>query len=281
MNRKLPRVPIAEANGQRLYYEVHGEGEPLLCVMGLGTDARAWIPQIPRWSAERRLVLFDNRDSGRSSYVEEPYEIADLARDTLALADVLELESFDLVGMSMGGAVSEEVALAAPERVRTLTLIVSYAGAGAYGEARARVLGKAVKGMTSEEQTDFLMLLTFSEGFFGDSERFEKLRQILLADPNPQPPEALARQLSAAGRHEVRDRIGDLEMPVHVIGAERDMMVPVWKSREIAELLPAAKLTVLDGAPHAVNIERADELSELVFAFLREHERSGAPAGRD
>lgn len=271
-------MPIAEANGQRLYYEVHGEGEPLLCVMGLGTDARAWIPQIGPWSAERKLIVFDNRDCGRSSYADAPYEIADLARDTLALADALELESFDLVGMSMGGAIAQEVALTAPERVRTLTLIVSFGGAGPYGEARARVLGEAVKGMDHEEQTDFLMILTFSEGFFGDSERFGKLREILLANPNPQPPEALDRQLAASGRHEARDRLRQLDMPVHVIGAERDLMVPVWKSAELAELIPGAKLTVLDGAPHAVNIERSEELSRLVLDFVRE--REGATAAR-
>jgi len=260
----------------RLYYEVHGEGEPLLCVMGLGTDARAWIPQIPHWSAERRVVVFDNRDSGRSTYAEEPYEIADLARDTLALADELGLESFDLVGMSMGGAVSQQLALQAPDRVRTLTLIVTYAGLGPYGEARAKALGDVVKRMNWEEQTDFLMMLTFSEGFFNDSERFQKLRQIILSNPNPQPADALDRQLHASGRHEVRDRLGELKMPVHVIGAERDLMVPVWKSKEIAALIPDAKLTILDGAPHAVNIESADELSGLVLDFVREHEPTGA-----
>lgn len=269
-------MPIAEANGQRLYYEVHGGGEPLLCVMGLGTDARAWIPQIPHWSAERKLVVFDNRDSGRSSYVDEPYEISDLACDTLALADQLELEAFDLVGMSMGGAISQQVALTAPERVRTLTLIVTYGGLGPYGEARARVFGDVVKRMNHEEQTDFLMMLTFSETFFNDSERFRRLRQILLADPNPQPPEALDRQLHASGRHDVRDQLGELGMPVHVIGAERDLMVPVWKSKELAELIPDAKLTILESAPHAVNIERSDELSQLVLDFVREHEAQPA-----
>ncbi len=269
-------MPIAEANGERLYYEVHGEGEPLLCVMGLGTDARAWIPLIRSWSAERKLIVFDNRDCGRSSYSDEPYEIADLAQDTLALADELDIESFDLVGMSMGGAVAQQVALTAPDRVRTLTLIVSYGGLGPYGEARARVFGNLVKGMNHEEQTDFLMMLTFSEGFFNDSERFRRLREILLADESPQPPEALDRQLHASGRHEVRERLPELTMPVHVIGAERDLMVPVWKSRELAELIPDAKLTILQGAPHAVNIERSEELSRLVLDFIGEHEASAA-----
>ena len=60
-------MPIAEANGQRLYYEEHGEGEPLLCVMGLGGDLTAWLLQVPVFSQRHRLVVFDNRDVGRSS----------------------------------------------------------------------------------------------------------------------------------------------------------------------------------------------------------------------
>ena len=65
-------------------------------------------------------------------------------------------------------------------------------------------------------------------------------------------------------------------MPVHVIGAERDLMVPVWKSKELAARIPGAKLTILDGAPHAVNLERADELSRLVLEFVRERETAAA-----
>ena len=73
-------MPHTEVNGQRLYYEEQGQGEPLLCVMGLGADARAWALQQRAWSAEYRTVVFDNRDVGRSSYVDGPYEVADMAR---------------------------------------------------------------------------------------------------------------------------------------------------------------------------------------------------------
>src|SRR2546421_5150651 len=90
----LREVPTAEANGQRLYYEVHGEGEPLLCVMGLGVDAQAWALQIRSWSQAHRMIVFDNRDVGRSSYAGGPYEVVDMAGDTLGLADELGLDSF-------------------------------------------------------------------------------------------------------------------------------------------------------------------------------------------
>jgi 3-oxoadipate enol-lactonase len=269
-------VPIAEANGQRLYYEVHGDGEPLLCVMGLGADHTAWVLQVPEWSKSHRVVVFDNRDVGRSSYAGGPYEVSDMAADALALADRLELDRFHLVGLSLGGAISQEIALAAPERVRTLTLCVTYGGSGPWGAQRARVLSRIVEGMTREERVELLMMLVYSDRLFGSEQFLEAARQAMLANPHPQPPDAFARQIAAGARHDARDRLGRLEMPVHVIGAGRDVMVPVHASHELAELVPGARFTMLDAA-HACNVEAVEEFNAAVLGFVREH--AGAHVG--
>ncbi|HEX8067618.1 MAG TPA: alpha/beta hydrolase [Thermoleophilaceae bacterium] len=269
-------MPIAEANGQRLYYEVHGDGEPLLCVMGLGSDTLSWTLQVPAWSERYRTVVFDNRDVGRSSHADGPYEVTDMAADALALADALELDAFHLVGLSLGGAIAQEMALAAPDRVRTLTLCVTYGGAGAWGVRRGRVWGGIRRRQSFEEHVDNLILLCFSERFLENEEQAEALRTIILANPNPQPAEAFLRQLDAGSRHEARDRLGGLTMPVHVIGAERDMLVPRWKSDEIAELVPGARYTLIEGSGHAVNVEAAQELNAAVLDFVAEH--APAPA---
>jgi 3-oxoadipate enol-lactonase len=269
-------MPTIEANGQTIYYEAHGEGEPLLCVMGLAADTLAWTLQVPAFSARHRTIVFDNRDVGQSSLAEGDYEIADMARDTLALADALELDSFHLLGVSMGGAISQEIALAAPERVRTLTLAVTFAAGGNWGSTLSRVWGARVERMSREERIDELMLLCLSEAFFENVEGVGFLRDMMLQNPHPQPPEAFARQLEASSRHDARARLGELSMPVHVIGAEHDILVPVWKSREIAELIPDAKLTVLDACPHGLNLERAEEFNVAVLDFIAE--RAAAPA---
>ncbi len=114
-------MPTADCNGQTLYYEEHGEGDPLLCVMGLSANTLAWALQVQAFSAAHRTIIFDNRDVGQSSMADGNYEITDMATDALALADHLGLEQFHLVGVSMGGAIAQEMALAAPERVKTLT----------------------------------------------------------------------------------------------------------------------------------------------------------------
>jgi 3-oxoadipate enol-lactonase len=109
-------VPFADANGQRLFYEVHGHGEPLVIVTGLGSDHLSWGEQLEAFSARYRTVVFDSRNSGRSTECAQGYEVDDMARDTLALDDELRLDDFHLLGVSLGGAVAHEVALAAPER---------------------------------------------------------------------------------------------------------------------------------------------------------------------
>jgi 3-oxoadipate enol-lactonase len=263
-------MAIAEVNGQRLYYEVHGEGEPLLCVAGLTCDTLVWIPQIQAFATAHKTVIFDNRDVGQSSMAEPGYEVADMARDALALADHLELDTFHLVGVSMGGMIAQEMAVQAPERVRTLTLSVTIPAGGAYARRTAEVWSARVAQISQEQHVDELMLLNHSEGFFDNPDMVEFIRTAMLNNPHPQPPEAFARQLAACARHDTRDRLGSLTMPVHVIGGEVDILLPVWKSREVAELIPGSKLTVLPGAPHGLSIERADEFNAAVLDFIRE-----------
>lgn len=270
-------MPHLEANGQRLYYEVHGEGEPLLCVTGLSVDTLGWVLQIPAWSERYRTIVFDNRDVGQSSEAASEYEVTDMAADALALADALELEQFHLLGLSMGGAISQEVALAAPERVRTLTLVVTFGGGGAWGRTQGKAWAKRVAGMSREDRVEELLLLCLSEQTFENTEFVDFVRQALLANPNPQSPEAFVRQLLATSRHEARDRLGSLTMPVHVIGAEHDVLLPVWKSRELAELIPGARLTVLEGAAHGVNLESAERFNPAVLEFLSA--AASSPAG--
>jgi 3-oxoadipate enol-lactonase len=261
-------VPFADCNGQRLYYELHGEGEPLLCVMGLAVDTLGWTLQVPAWSQRFRTIVFDNRDVGQSSQATGSYEVADMARDTLALADALELDSFHLVGLSMGGAIAQELALAAPERVRTLTLCVTFGGGGRWARDHARGWAQRTAGRTREDALDELLLLCLSERTYENEGLVDFLKAQMLANPHPQQPEAFVRQLTATSQHEARERLGQLSMPVHVIGAEYDILLPVWKSRELAELIPGAKLTVLEGAAHGVNLERAEEFNAAVLDFL-------------
>jgi pimeloyl-ACP methyl ester carboxylesterase len=261
-------MPHLEANGQNLYYEVHGEGEPLMIVMGLSADILAWALQIPKWSETYKVIAIENRDVGRSSYATDQYDITDMADDVLALADHLEIDDFHLLGLSMGGAISQELTLKAPQRVRTLTLIVTWGGSGFAGELKTELWKKQLANYDHEDHIDQMLMVTMSESFLDNTDGRKWLRNIMLANPNPQKPEGFLRQLDACGRHETRDRLANIDVPTHVIGAEHDILVPVWKSQELADLIPNATLSVVPKAPHGVNVETADQLNTLVLDFL-------------
>jgi pimeloyl-ACP methyl ester carboxylesterase len=271
-------VPFADVNAVRLYYEEQGIGEPLICVMGLAADHFAWMLQVPAFAARHRTVIFDNRDVGQSARLDGPYAITDMANDVLALADHLEIDEFHLLGVSMGGAISQHVAVTAPERVRTLTLGVTWAGSGAYAIEKTRLWALEADRFSREEFIDSLLLINFSEAFYENAEGVAFVRQMMLDNPHHQDAAAFRRQAEASAGHDLRGHLDALTMPVHVVAGEHDVVLPRWKSEELAAQISGARLTVVPRAPHGLNIERAEEFNDAVLGFIAEHSQAPAPA---
>src|SRR3954451_19037296 len=116
-------MPSIDAAGTELYYERAGKGEPMLLIRGMSAPALAWgHPFLSGLEPSFECLVFDNRGMGRSGTAELPFTVADMAGDAAALLDALEIETAHVVGLSMGGAIAHELALAHPEQIRTLTL---------------------------------------------------------------------------------------------------------------------------------------------------------------
>ena len=128
-------MPEIAANGISLHYRDDGTGMPVLFIQGLGVDHRGW-GAVTRPLAKRfRCISFDNRDVGRSSMVETPYDVLDMADDALGLLDALGITQTDVVGTSMGGVIAQEMAIRHPERVRRLVLVTTYTSGDPRGSA--------------------------------------------------------------------------------------------------------------------------------------------------
>lgn len=123
----MPKVKIGEI---QLHYEEYGKGPPLVMILGLGQDIATWGLQVSELSNHLRLIVFDNRDSGRSSRCTEIYTTETMARDTIGLMDHLGIDRAHILGTSMGGMIAQQIALMAPERVSSLILAstTSYGG---------------------------------------------------------------------------------------------------------------------------------------------------------
>lgn len=124
-------MPTAEIGDIQLYYEEHGRGQPLIMILGLGQDVATWEFQIVELARHVRLIVFDNRDSGKSSRCSDNYTTETMAQDILGLMDHLEIKEAHILGTSMGGMIAQHVALMAPARLNSLIL----AGTTSWGEA--------------------------------------------------------------------------------------------------------------------------------------------------
>src|SRR5215218_4223530 len=122
-------MPTIELTATDLNYERSGSGEPLLLIQGMGGTHKSWGgPFASLLERDFEVIAFDNRGIGLSRAVSDAFSIAEMAADTAELLEVLEIERAHVMGISMGGMIAQELAIAHPERLRTLTLGCSYCG---------------------------------------------------------------------------------------------------------------------------------------------------------
>ena len=263
-----------QANGQQLYFEVHGDGPPLVLLMGIGYDSSLWtLAQVPALSTRFRVVLVDNRDAGRSSTASHPYRIVDMADDLAGLLDALGIAQSHLLGLSMGGMIALEFALRHADRLDRLVLT----GTGA-APARAAVdpirIWSWVKAndATGEVFGGQQFVSLFSTSFLRNHQAVRDTAELLASNPYPMTPHAYQRQADAYGQFDALDRLGAITAPTLVVAGEQDLLTPPWIAREVAAAIPRARFEVIrgDGSSHVLPLERADDFNRLVSAFLTE-----------
>lgn len=273
-NTRVPRSGTVRTNGQDLFYEIHGDGPPLVLVMGIGYDSSLWtLHQVPVLSTQFRVVLLDNRDAGRSSRADHPHTIADMADDVAGVLDALDIGRTHLLGLSMGSMIGMEFALRHPERLDRLVL----AGPGA-APSRSAIdpisIWNWVKANDPSGEVFGSQQFTwlFSFAFLRNREAVHETIALLASNPNPVEPQAYDRQARAYLHFDALDRLGAIKAPTLVIVGEQDLLTPPWVGREVAGGIPEARLAILtgDGSSHVVPLERPDDFNRLVMDFLEE-----------
>jgi pimeloyl-ACP methyl ester carboxylesterase len=266
------RSGTVRANGQKLYYEVHGEGQPLVLVMGIGYDCTLWtLAQVPALSQKFRVVIFDNRDAGRSSQATGAYAIADMADDTAGLMDALDIKKAHVCGLSMGGMIAMEFALRHPGRLDRM-ILTGAPGAPARAAFHPIRTWNWVKANDKTGEIFACQQFTylFSTAFLRNREAVQQTVAMLSSNPHPVGPQAYNRQAQAILQFDVLDRLAGVKAPTLCIVGEQDLLTPVHECREVADKIPGAKFEVIkgDGSSHVVPIERPDDFNGLVTKFL-------------
>jgi 3-oxoadipate enol-lactonase len=262
-------MPSVDAGGAELYYERAGAGEPLLLIQGMSATHMAWgRPFLDELERSFECTIFDNRGMGRAGKAQLPFSVADMAGDTAALLDALEIETAHVVGISMGGMIAQELALAHPERIRTLTIGASYCG-GPDGTLMApedlQLLGTAYASGEPEQVLRAMWEINLSPSFREDDSRFAAFSEMGTALSAPQP--VVLQQMRACAEHDTHERLGQISLPTLVIHGDVDRLLGYGNGREIAALIPTARLATLEGVGHMFWWELPQRSAELI----REH----------
>jgi len=259
-----------ETNGQTLYYEVHGQGEPLIMICGLGMDLTGYMLQVPVFSKHFQVIVFDNRDVGRSSEATESYSIPDMADDTAGLVDALGLESAHVFGGSMGGAIAQELALRHQEKVRKLVLCATVGKSTPVLTLLLDVLKFIRQHDHDNAVFPRMALLTgMTTNFLSNAEAVEQMLSMFQNQQFPQSFDAFARQADATMGFDALDRLGAVKAPTLVLAADQDILTPVSAAREIEAAIPGAQLQILEGGGHAFIWEISEKAHQAVIEFLK------------
>ena len=267
-------MPTAGVGGAELHYERAGDGEPLLLIQGMSGTHLSWgRPFLDGLEPHFDCVVFDNRGIGRSGAVEDPFTIADMAADAAGLLDALELESAHVLGISMGGMIAQELALAHPDRLRSLTLGCTYCGGPGsqlMDPTDFQGLAEAMASGSQERVFRAMWELNLSPGFRAEEDRYAAFAGMAAALPVPR--RTIELQLGAIAAHDTSSRLPGLGTPTLVVHGSLDRVLGHPNGALIDSLLPDSRLETLDEVGHMFWWEQPARAAALV----REHALAAA-----
>ena len=262
-------MPIADLGDIQLHYRSFGEGPPVLGVMGFGLDQRYWAAQVPAVTEGNRFITFDHRGTGRSSRIPAT-SMDEMAADAVKLLDHLEIDRAVIFGASMGGAITQHLALNHPERVSGLILAITWARPIEFMRRQHTLARKVIEQMGHEEFTQVALLWMFSPQFFEMGAYVIDQLMASLQAPGAPPmmgAEELLGQLDAIEKHDVLADLPRIDVPTLVVSGRMDVMVPALGGREIAGAIPNAEYVEFETG-HGLMIEEMEAFNKTIRGFL-------------
>ncbi|MCB2194118.1 MAG: alpha/beta hydrolase [Deltaproteobacteria bacterium] len=262
-------MPFLELNGYSLYYEVHGEGFPLVLIRGLGSNMEHWYEQIPVLSRHYQVIAFNNRGIGTSTAPVLPWSIKDMAGDVAALIDGVAGGRAHVLGISMGGMIAQELALSWPDKVASLVLTATHCG-GPHKvlptQETMDLFNQVVTGTTLAEQLEGRKALFSLETLDNRPDVLQRYTQVAAAyEP---PPEVMRGQWQAIQEYDTYERLPNISAPTLVLAGADDRLVPQGNADILAQRIPGAKLAVIPQAGHQLVIEQPQATNAAVLDFL-------------
>ena len=265
-------MPKAQSNGIELYYEIHGAGQPLVLISGLGYSLWQWHKMVPFLAEHFQVLTFDNRGVGQSDKPAGPYTAQMLAADTAGLLDALGIEKAIIAGHSMGGFVAQAMALDFPQKVAKLILCSTNFGGPHHVPVTAEAM-KVLTDVTSDALTRFkngLAVSTAPDWSEKNPEMIEEWVKWRVANPiDPAPYQAQMAigfgLMPEAAAFE--NKLPRLNVPTLILFGAHDKVVPPENASLLAEKIAGSKVMIFPDAGHFFPIEIAEAASRTITDF--------------
>jgi len=263
-------MPYAEIPGATLYYEVYGDGPPLLLHPGFGCTVEIYWANIEPLARHFRVIVFDPRGAGRSTIGDATATPATFAGDATALLDALGIGSAHVLGTSFGGMMAQHIALEHPRRVRSLVLGCTTAGGTQHIPPPAENIARFIASGEISDPTEAVRS-TYGNNYsdeYAAAHDAEIVARALRNEHLRGTPKGRATQLAAVLGHDTHARLAGLRLPVLVLHGDADGTVPVENGRALAAGIPGARLIEYPRARHLFFMECADKINADIAAFL-------------
>ena len=264
---------VSATDGTRIHYEVTGKpgATPVLMIQGLGASKNAWNLQRIAMATRFRIISFDNRGAGRSDKPTVPFTLEQMAEDAIAVLDAASIETAHVVGASMGGVISQIVAVKHPHRVRSLTLVCTACRNHPWRQELLQSWAKTAeeKGMieVGKEAAQWVMS---PRSFRRLVPAFTWMGPLAALRPR----HSFVSQIHAIldTREDLVDQLSTITSPTMVVVGNQDILTPRGDSEEIAERIPNAELVVISGAAHGLMMEHSSTFNKILIEFLQRTE---------
>jgi 3-oxoadipate enol-lactonase len=259
-------MPYARSSGARIYWEQEGQGDPLLMIMGLGFSMAMWQNLRPMLARQFCCILCDNRGVGKSQLPLLPLSMAAMARDACAVLDAAGIESANVLGLSMGGMIAQEIALTCPARVRKLVLGCTNCG----GRESMRADPEVYRALSPVNFVSRERRLAAIVPFIYDASTPRDRIERDLAVVRRHPPHILGylAQLGAIVAWRSYHRLPQLQNQTLVIHGENDRLIPVVNAHILASRLPNCTLEILPQAGHIFPSDQPERTYRCLMEFL-------------
>jgi pimeloyl-ACP methyl ester carboxylesterase len=262
-------MPTTRVNDINLYYEVFGEGEPILLIHGLASRGKGFKFQIPALSERFRTITFDNRGVGETDQPKEPYSIAGMADDAAGLLDTLGVESAHVFGVSMGGMIAQELVLRHPGRVRKLALGCTHSGIKHCAPSPQWVtdIFKSLPGKPRAQVVREGIPFNFSP--FTQEHNPQLIEEMVpLMIDNRQRGYAYTNQINAVYAFDAYDRLPQIAAPTLILTGTDDVLIPPANSQTLVDRIPGARLVEFEHAGHLFFVEKPNEVNKALLEFF-------------